>query len=113
MPKIKVTKKNIKINLGGTAVYPDLENIEITPSEELQEFNHSERYGYDKVTVLPIPEEYIIPTGTLDITENGEHDVKSYEKVNVDVTGGYGVSVEETTLIFGSGATLNGSEVIL
>lgn len=113
MPKIKVTKKNIKIKLGGTSVYPDLENIEITPSKEIQEFNHSERYGYDKVTVLPIPEEYIIPTGTLDITENGEHNVKTYEKVNVDVTGGYGVSVENTTLIFDNGISVSENEVIL
>ena len=30
----------------------------------------------------------IEPTGTLDITENGEHNVREYENVNVDVKGG-------------------------
>jgi hypothetical protein len=32
-------------------------------------------------------DETLIPSGILDITENGEHDVTSYEKVNVNVTG--------------------------
>lgn len=56
------------------------ENGEYTPDD-----------GYDglsKVTVaVPnvIPDGYIVPSGTKNITENGTHDVTAYEKVNVDV----------------------------
>ena len=44
--------------------------------------------GYDaliKVTVNPIPSNYIVPSGTKNITSNGTHDVKTYESVSVAV----------------------------
>lgn len=45
--------------------------------------------GYDglsKVTVnVPIPDGYIKPSGTKEITENGTYDVKQYESVDVDI----------------------------
>ena len=36
-----------------------------------------------KVTVLPIPEEYVVPEGTLEITDNGKYNVKEYFEVDV------------------------------
>lgn len=48
--------------------------------------------GYSPVTVnVPIPDGYIVPSGTKNITENGEHDVKAYETatVNVPIPEGY------------------------
>lgn len=44
-------------------------------------------FALSKVTVEEIPSEYIKVGGTLDITENGEYDVKQYEKANVSVGG--------------------------
>lgn len=42
--------------------------------------------GYSPITVnVPVPEGYIQPTGTLEITENGEHDVAAYAAVSVNV----------------------------
>jgi hypothetical protein len=48
--------------------------------------NAAEGIGFNRVKVdvnVPIPEGYIKPSGTLDITENGEYDVAEFEKVNV------------------------------
>lgn len=46
--------------------------------------------GYSPVSVnVPIPDGYIVPSGTKTITENGTHDAKAYASVNVNVpTGG-------------------------
>lgn len=63
----------------------ELEDLTINPSKEQQIFNHQESDGYDNVIVNPIPSEYVIATGTLEVTENGEYDVLEKEKVNVSV----------------------------
>ena len=41
--------------------------------------------GLSKVTVGAIPSEYIIPSGELDITENGTYDVTNYVNANVNI----------------------------
>jgi hypothetical protein len=48
--------------------------------------------GYSPVSVnVPIPDGYIVPSGELEVTENGAHDVTAYASVNVNVpTGGGG-----------------------
>lgn len=47
--------------------------------------------GYAPITVnVPVPEGYIKPEGTLEITENGEYDVTAYEGVSVQVAGSGG-----------------------
>lgn len=49
--------------------------------------------GYSPVVVdVPIPEGYIVPIGTLEVTENGAHDVTQYASVSVNVAGSGGSS---------------------
>lgn len=41
--------------------------------------------GFSKFVVEKIPDQYIVPEGNLNITENGEHDVSGYASVDVNV----------------------------
>ena len=57
----------------------------ITPTKDTQTVNPDSDKLLSSVTVNPIPEAYIIPAGTKNITENGTVDVTSFAKVNVAV----------------------------
>lgn len=59
----------------------------ITPSTSSQTAVNSGVYTTGKVTVNPIPSNYIVPSGTKTITTNGTHDVKSYASATVNVAG--------------------------
>ena len=78
---IKIKKKiNVgNIKLGTQKVYPELEDLEITPSEIEQNFKSS-KYGYDNVKVKAINSE------KLDITPTFENQNFSglYDEVNVE-----------------------------
>lgn len=71
---------------------PKLQDKRITPNEYTQVIMADEDYdGLGIVVVDEIPDEYIIPSGTKNITTNGTHDVKNYTSasVNVPVPEGY------------------------
>lgn len=76
---------NFSMDVGVKEITPTLENLKVTPTKEQQVFTHENSYGYDNVTVNPIPEEYIIPEGTLPITENTTYDVTTYARVTASV----------------------------
>lgn len=59
--------------------------VTITPTEERQTLQTSDKMMADNVIIEPIPDKYIVPTGSLGITENGQYDVTAKASVTVDV----------------------------
>lgn len=57
----------------------------VTPSKSSQTVVPSGRYTTGAVTVNPIPDEYIIPSGNIELTDNGTTDVTKLSSVTVNI----------------------------
>lgn len=66
-------------------VVPTTETQTVTPSETTQHVYAREADYLSSVTVEPIPDQYVVPTGTIDVTTPGPHPVSGYENVNVNI----------------------------
>ena len=65
-------------------VQPELQDKTATPTKSAQQIKaDTTYYGLGTVTVAPIPDNYVIPTGNVSITSNGTHNVSG--KVNAVV----------------------------
>lgn len=63
-----------------------LQEKSVVPSKSTQNVVSDAGYdGLSKVTVEPIPDEYVVPTGEVQITSNGQHTVSGYVTANVEV----------------------------
>jgi len=75
------------------------QNKTVTPTESRQNIVADSGYtGLGLVTVNAIPAQYIIPTGTLEVTENGTYDVTEYADVDVDVSSGSTINNQNKTV---------------
>ena len=46
--------EDFELNTATIKLFPELEDITLTPTTEVQEFNHPDSYGYDKITLEAI-----------------------------------------------------------
>ena len=91
MFKLKIINKPKMIKMKCNIEFPDvvlanLQDKETTPTKETQVVVADFPFdGLSKVTVNPIPDEYIIPNGEIEINANGNYNVtnKASAKVNV------------------------------
>lgn len=104
---IQLTNQNgEKLNTKGKycpediTVVPQLQEKTVTPSETQQTATPDANYaGLSKVTVEAIPADYVIPSGTIQITENGVVDVSGKANANVNVP--TGVDTNDATAVSG------------
>lgn len=67
-------------------VIPQLKPLTVTPAKSVQNIAAPDgKVGYSSVTVEKIPDDYIIPSGSQNITENGTYDVTNKASVVVNV----------------------------
>ena len=91
MFKLKMIKKPIlfKLKCGFTfppIVLANMQEKEVIPTKEQQEIVPDKNYdGLSKVIVQEIPTQYIIPSGNIQITENGTYDVRDKENAIVEI----------------------------
>lgn len=75
----------------GTAhvdVQPTLDTETVTPTEQTQTVTAGQGYdGLSEVTVNPIPSQYVVPSGSVEITQNGETSVAGKATAIVNVPG--------------------------
>lgn len=91
MFRLKLIKKPILLKLKTNFSFPpivlaNMQEKETIPTKEKQEIVPDKNYdGLSKVIVDKIPDEYIIPTGNIEIIENGVYNVREKETANVNI----------------------------
>ena len=79
-------------------IEPVLQEKSIVPNKETQEVTADDGYaGIGKLNLDPIPEEYIIPQGSVTITENKTVDVTQYKTAIVNIPTGSDNPLTATT----------------
>ena len=91
MFRLKLIKKPILLKLKTNFSFPpivlaNMQEKEVIPTKEQQEIVPDKNYdGLSKVIVDKIPDEYIIPTGNIEIIENGIYNVREKESATVNI----------------------------
>ena len=91
MFRLKMINKPKLFKLKFNFIFPqivlaNMQEKEITPTKETQIVEPDRNYdGLKKVTVNKIPDEYIIPSGEIDITQNGTYNIVDKATANVNI----------------------------
>ena len=91
MFKLKLINKPKMMKLKCNFTFPNvvlanLQEKEATPTKEMQQIIADQQYdGLSKVVVNAIPDEYIIPSGEINISQNGTYDVTDKASANVNI----------------------------
>lgn len=91
MFKLKLINKPKMMKLKCNFTFPNivlanLQEKEATPTKEMQQIIADQQYdGLSKVVVNAIPDEYIIPNGEINISQNGTYDVTDKASANVNI----------------------------
>ena len=91
MFKLKLINKPKMMKLKCNFTFPNvvlanLQEKETTPTKEIQQIKADQQYdGLSKVVVNAIPDEYIIPSGEINISQNGTYDVTDKASANVNI----------------------------
>ncbi len=92
MFKLKIIDKPKMFKLKCDFEFPqipldNLQEKEATPTKEMQQIIADQQYdGLSKVVVNAIPDEYIIPSGEINISQNGTYDVTDKASANVNIS---------------------------
>jgi hypothetical protein len=102
--KLQAHNAELQELIGVAEALPDakgeikLQTKNVLPTKEIQIVTAGEGYdGLSKVFVGAISDEYIIPSGSVTFTENGEYDVKELETAVVNVAGSGGGGFDADT----------------
>lgn len=77
-----------RIGVAHVDVQPTLGSETVTPTEQTQTVTPGQGYdGLSEVVVEPIPSEYVVPSGSVEITQNGETTVAGKATAIVNVPG--------------------------
>ena len=94
---IESSDVSMRVKIGGSATRQlnTVNGQTVTPSQSQQSIAVQGDYVLGAINVAPIPSEYVIPTGIKSISANGTGiDVKAYEYVDVNVSGGGGTTID-------------------
>ena len=84
---LKALSENSESELSNTIQYifsqQEKQSKTVIPTKELQDVKADAGYILESVTVQPIPEEYIIPNGNIEITTTDEYDVTNYATAKI------------------------------
>lgn len=89
-----MTEETVRVHINIDPVSYRLCEETLTPSQSFEHVGTPAGFdGLSAVTIAPIPPEYIVPEGVLEVTKNGTYDVREKSGLFVDIN--HGISLKK------------------